>query len=166
MTTASTENKPVGNPLDIFIAGARKGWTVATQNLLPNVLMAFVIAHILQLLGVIDFMKDNLGGVMGIFGLPGEAIMVLVSAWLSCSAGVGMALSLLAKGNLTPYDITIVMPAIFLMSSQIQYLGRLLGVAECPKRYWPLLILNSLLNSFIAMFIMKQLMAIYGVNAS
>ena len=30
-------------------------------------------------------------------------------------------------------DITILIPAIFLMGSQLQYMGRLLGVADVPK---------------------------------
>ena len=39
-----------GNPFDIFVVGARKGFTVATQNLMPNVLMAYTIAQILTIL--------------------------------------------------------------------------------------------------------------------
>ena len=34
-------------------------------------------------------------------------------------------------------------------------MGRLLGVAEVPKKYWPLLMLNSILMSVIGMLIMR-----------
>ena len=153
MTEAAV--KTTKNPLDIFITGARKGFNIAMTNLLPNVLMAFVLAHILTLLGVMDFLGTHCGGAMAVFGLPGEAITVLLSAWLSCSAGAGVAASLLAAGQLDATGVTIVLPAIFLMASQIQYLGRLLGVADCPKRYWPLLMLNSIINSCIAMLVMR-----------
>ena len=37
------------NPFDIFVAGLRKGFGVAINNLMPNVIMAFVLAYILQL---------------------------------------------------------------------------------------------------------------------
>ena len=68
----TTETRPVQikpNIFDIFIGGARKGWNLATQNLVPNILMAYVIAYILNILGVMDFLGYWLGPIMGIFGL-------------------------------------------------------------------------------------------------
>jgi len=41
------------------------------------------------------------------------------------------------------------------MASQIQYMGRLLGVADVPKKYWPVLMLNSVLMAFIGMILMR-----------
>ena len=49
-----TEKTTSTNPLDIFIVGVRKGINIALLNLTPNVLMAFVFAHMLTLLGVMD----------------------------------------------------------------------------------------------------------------
>lgn len=143
------------NPFDIFVAGLRKGFGVAINNLMPNVIMAFVLAYILQLWGVMKFLGDTCGPVMGLFDLPGEALTVLCATWLSCGAGVGVAASLLASGNLSPHDITILSPALLLMASQIQYMGRLLGVADVPKKYWPFLMFNSILMACIGMFIMR-----------
>ena len=91
MNNKDTQSK---NPFDVFVIGARKGWNIAVNNMIPNVLMAFAIAHILDLLGVLNFMSVVFGPVMGIFGLPGQAVMALLTAWLSLSAGVGMAVSL------------------------------------------------------------------------
>jgi len=34
-------------------------------------------------------------------------------------------------------------------------MGRLLGVADVPKKYWPLLMLVSVINAAIAMFVMR-----------
>lgn len=143
------------NPFDIFIIGLRKGFNVAINNLLPNVLMAFVLAYILELFGVMAFLGKVCGPVMSIFDLPGQAITVLCATWLSCGAGVGVAASLLASGTLNGTDITIMSPALLLMASQIQYMGRLLGVAEVPKKYWPLLMFNSILMAVIGMLIMR-----------
>lgn len=153
MSNATTVQS--NNPFDIFVAGLRKGFGVAINNLMPNVIMAFVLAYILQLWGVMKFLGDTCGPVMGLFDLPGEALTVLCATWLSCGAGVGVAASLLASGNLTPHDITILSPALLLMASQIQYMGRLLGVADVPKKYWPFLMFNSILMACIGMFIMR-----------
>lgn len=153
--TNNTQVNSSNNPFDIFVTGARKGFHIAIHNLLPNVLMAYVIAEILNLLEVMGVVGQIFAPVMGLFGLPGEAITVLLTAWLSSSAGTGVAVSLLSKGVLTGSDITILAPAIFLMGSQLQYMGRLLGVSDVPKKYWPLLMLTSIINAAIAMFVMR-----------
>ena len=154
---SNNTNKTNNNPFDIFVIGARKGFTVATQNLLPNVLMAYTLSEILNLLGVMKMIGAIFGPAMGLFGLPGEAVTVLLTAWLSSSAGTGIAVSLLSNGTINGTHATILIPAIFLLGSQIQYMGRLLGVADVPKKYWPLLMLTSILNACIAMVVMNIL---------
>lgn len=153
----SNNAKPAtsNNPFDIFVIGARKGWQIAINNLLPNVLMAYVIAEILNILGAMQLIGKLFGPLMGIFGLPGEAVTVLLTTWLSSSAGTGVAVSLLTKGTLNGTHASILIPALFLMGAQLQYMGRLLGVADVPKKYWPLLMLASILNACIAMLVMR-----------
>lgn len=151
----SNNSQTTGNPFDIFVIGARKGFIIATQNLLPNVLMAYTISYILTLVGAMELIGKVFGPAMGLFGLPGEAVTVLLTAWLSSSAGTGIAVSLLSTGVLNGAQATILIPAIFLMGSQLQYMGRLLGVADVPKKYWPLLMIASILNALVAMLVMN-----------
>ena len=49
MTTQANSQKKTNNPFDIFVIGARKGFTLATQSLMPNVIMAYVLAEILRI---------------------------------------------------------------------------------------------------------------------
>ncbi len=153
----SNNAKPAtpSNPFDIFVIGARKGFQIAINNLMPNVLMAYVIAEILNLVGAMQFIGKIFAPMMGIFGLPGEAVTVLLTTWLSSSAGTGVAVSLIAKGVLNGTHASILIPALFLMGAQLQYMGRLLGVADTPKKYWPLLMLASIINACIAMIVMR-----------
>ena len=95
MTNHSTTSK---NPFDIFIVGLRKGLDIGLYSLLPNVLMAFVLTYMLNLFGVMKFLGDTCGGVMGAFDLPGEAITVLLATWLSCGAGVDSRAGLHSDG--------------------------------------------------------------------
>ena len=143
------------NPFDIFIIGARKGFNIAVNNLVPNILMAYAVSEVLRILGVMKMVGEIFGPMMFIFGLPGEAVTVLLTAWLSSSASVGLAASMFANGILEPRHITILMPAFFLMGAQLQYMGRLLGVADVHKRYWPLLMSASILNAMLAMLLMN-----------
>ena len=150
---ATADNKVSSNPFDIFIAGCRKGLLVCANYLLPNVLMAFVLTYILSLLGVMDFLGKVCGPMMGVFGLKGEC-----ATWLSCGAGVGVAASLFTAGTISATDVTIMSPALILMASQIQYMGRLLGLADVPKKYWPLLMFTSVFMAGIGMLIMRAVM--------
>lgn len=142
---------------DVFVAGARKGWNIATTSTLPNVLMAFIIIYALEITGALNGMAWLFGPVMRIFGLPGEAAAVLIGGWMSMGGGVGVAISLYEKGILTGGHLAILAPAIYLMGSQVQYAGRILGVVGIPARLIPLMIALSVLNAFGAMLIMRVL---------
>ncbi len=92
---------------------------------------------------------------MAVFGLPGEAITVLMGSWLSMGGGVGVAASLYTAKILTGSHLSILIPAIFLMGSQVQYMGRLLGTAAVQTRYYPMLFAISIVNALVAMLIMR-----------
>ena len=155
-----SNNQPkVNNPFDIFIIGARKGSNITLNNLVPNILMAYAVAEVLRILGVMKFVGEVFGPLMFVFGLPGEAVTVVLTAWLSSSASVGLAANMAANGILEARHVTILMPCFFLLGAQLQYMGRLLGVADVPKRYWPLLMSASLLNALLAMLVMNWFFA-------
>jgi len=151
----NTERKRM--PTDIFVEGARKGWVIATTSTLPNILMAFVLIKVLQITGALEIMGIVFAPIMAIFGLPGEAAAVLIGAWMSAGGGVGVAVSLFGEGLLSGNDIAIVAPAIFLMGSQVQYIGRILGPIATEGRYIPIMIGISIFNACSAMFAMNIL---------
>ena len=142
---------------DVFVSGVKRGWGIATGSMLPNVLMAFVLIHFLKLTGILDLLGSLFGPVMKIFGLPGEALMVLLAAWLSMGGGVGVASSLFAAGTLSLHDIAVIAPAMYLMGSQVQYIGRVLGVIGVPGKYIPVMVLISVINALLALLVMQIL---------
>lgn len=71
------DNSGPQNIMDMFIDGARRGFTIATTNLLPNVVMAFVIIQALKITGLLDWVGHICEPVMALWGLPGEAATVL-----------------------------------------------------------------------------------------
>ena len=140
---------------DVFVSGVKRGWGIATGSMLPNVLMAFILIYVLKLTGILDLLGTLCGPVMKIFGLPGEALMVLLAAWLSMGGGVGVASSLFAAGSLSLHDIAVLAPAMYLMGSQVQYIGRLLGVVGTPGKYIPVMVLISIINALLALLVMQ-----------
>lgn len=96
--------------MDIFVRGARKGWNIAIDNIIPNVLMAYVCIKILNVTGLLTLAGKFFAPVMAIWGLPGEAIMVLFSALMSMGGAVGVCMALYNDGGIDERSITIVIP--------------------------------------------------------
>lgn len=140
---------------DVFVEGARKGWNIATSSTLPNVVMAFIIIKALEITGALKGMGMIFAPLMGLFGFPGEAAAVLIGGWMSMGGGIGVAIGLFDKGIISGEHLAILAPAIYLMGSQVQYLGRILGVIGTQAKRIPLMIVISIVNAFIAMLLMR-----------
>jgi len=151
----TTEAKTDRNILNLFVEGAKQGWAIGTSSMLPNVVMAFVFIRILEIVGVLDFIGRTAAPIMVLWGLPGEGLVVLLAAFMSMGGAVGVAASLAASGKLTAVDVTILSPAIMLMGSLIQYLGRCLGTADANRKYWGWHIIISIFNGFLGMWMMR-----------
>lgn len=153
--TEGAPKKQKINILDAFLEGARNGLNITFNNMVPNILLAFTIVQFINKLGILDIIGKIFSPVMAIFGLPGEAVTVLVTSWLAMGSGVGVAASLFTSGILTAKQVTIVMPAIYLMGAQLNYSGRCLGLSELPNKYYKWCFLICIVNAFIAMWIMN-----------
>lgn len=147
-------------PFDVFVEGARKGWAVGIGSIIPNVLMAFVIIQFLKVTGILDIVGTVCAPLMALFGLPGESIAVLVSSWMSMGGGTAIAATLYAEGKLTPTDLAILLPAIYIMGSQVQYLGRVLGTMGVKGRYYGPMILISIVNALLSLWVMNLIVAV------
>ena len=146
------------NVLDLFVEGAKQGWSIAIGSMMPNVLMAYVLIQILRLTKVLDIIGSLAAPVMALWGLPGEALVVLCAAFMSMSGAAGVAAGLMTAGKLTAVDATVLAPAIMLMGSLIQYIGRCLGTADANRKYWGWQILICVINGFVAMWLMRLFM--------
>lgn len=149
------------NVMDHFVDGARRGLNIALTSTLPNVMMAFVIIQVLKISGLLAVIGKVFGPIMGLWGLPGEAATVLAAAFMSMGGAVGVVAGLLSSNLLDNTGVTILIPAIYLMGSLIQYIGRVLGTAETNKKYWGVMLGICLLNALLAMTAMRFIVAIF-----
>ena len=158
MSNTNTEVKVNKNILDLFIEGARKGFTIGTTSLLPNVVMAFVVIRILDVTGLLHLIGVVFEPIMGFWGLPGEAATVLITALMSMGGGVGVAMSLYTAGTLDAMQITVIIPAIYLMGNPVQNVGRCLGIAEVNTKHYPAIILICVINALLSIWAMRLIM--------
>ena len=153
--SSNANSKPMVT--DVFVKGAVHGWQIATSSTIPNVLMAFVIIKILKHSGLLDIIGQVFDPVMALFGLPGQAATILLGAWMSMGGGVGVAVALFGSGVVDGTHLAIVTPAIYLMGSKIQYMGRCLGVIGIKGKDLPIIMTIPVLTAFLSMIVMRLL---------
>ena len=78
MKPLETERKK--SIIEIFMGGAKGGFYIAVEQILPAMILGYVIVEFLEITGLMDLVGKLFGPVMGIFGLPGAAVAVLISA--------------------------------------------------------------------------------------
>jgi spore maturation protein SpmB len=145
------------NIIDMFVKGARNGWNIAINSLLPNVILAFTLIKILQVTGIMNLIGLLCAPVMGLFGLPGQAITVNMTALLSQGGAVGVLAGLLSSGSLNAREATILLPAVFASGGVLQNIGRVLGTAGVNTKHYGVVLCMTILNGILAMMIMSVL---------
>ena len=156
--TAAVEVQPKKTILDLFIDGARRGWTIGTMSLLPNVVMAFVIIRALDITGLLHLIGVVFSPIMAIWGLPGEAATVIVTSIMSMGGAASVAATLFMDGTLDPVQLSSLVPGIYLMGNPVQNIGRCLGIAGTnTKHYVPILVI-SVINVLLSIWAMRFLL--------
>lgn len=150
---AETEKKQ--NILDLFVEGARRGFTIGTTSLLPNVIMAFVIIRVLEVTGLLKLIGISFAPIMALWGLPGEAATVIITSIMSMGGGVGVAASLYIAQHLDATQVTILLPAIYLMGNPVQNVGRCLGISGVNTKHYIAIIAICVINALLSIWAMR-----------
>ncbi len=148
---------PRKNIMDLFTDGARRGFTIATTSLLPNVIMAFVIIQALKVTGLLDIVGKVCEPIMALWGLPGVAATVLLASVMSMGGGVGVCASLVVAGTISGHDATVLLPASYLMGYPVQNTGRCLGTAGVNPKYYPHIIVICVVYALLSLWVMQLL---------
>lgn len=146
------------NVLELFIEGAQRGFVIGTTSLMPNVIMAFVIIRILDVTGLLKFIGVIFSPIMTLWGLPGESAMVIIASLMSMGGAIGIATSLYNAGSLTALQITMLVPAIYLMGNPVQNVGRCLGIAAVDTKHYAAIISICVINSLVSIWIMRLIL--------
>jgi spore maturation protein SpmB len=141
--------------IDAFLEGARRGLDMTLKGIMPNVVMAFVIIHFLNITGILDVISNIAAPVMALFGLPGAGFAAWMAGWLSLGGGVGAALALYSDGALVDSHMTILLCAFVVIGAQLQYMGRIMITAGTESKVIGKIMLTGVVMSFIVMFLVQ-----------
>lgn len=149
--------------IELFNQGARKGWNVAINTIMPAMVLGYVLVQAFKLLGIMDIIAKICGPVMGIFGLPGEAATVLISAFFAKAAGAATAANLYAEGILTAAQATICVMPCMLMGTLVGHFARIVLVCDTNSKYKPWMFFIALFDSAIGMLLMRLVLTVMGL---
>lgn len=136
------EKKP--SVVDTFLKGCARGFKVGIENITPAMILGYVLVYILQETGLMDLLGVVMSPVMNLFGLPGEAFAVLISAFFAKASGCATAASMYQAGTLTLGQASMMLPACILMGTLIGHYARIVLVTGSNKKWHPLLIVVCL----------------------
>ena len=114
-------------------------------------ILGYVLVYILKETGLMDILGTVMSPVMGLFGLPGEAFAVLISAFFAKASGCATAASMYEAGALTLGQASMMLPACILMGTLIGHYARIVLVTDTNKKWHPLLIAVCLLDAAISL---------------
>ncbi|MGM9532594.1 nucleoside recognition domain-containing protein [Intestinibacter sp.] len=149
--------------VELFMNGCKKGFYIGVEKILPALLMGAFIVQFLKLTGLVDILGNVCGPVMNIFGLPGESIVVILSAFFSKGAGAATAFSLYSEGMLTAVQCTILIMPCMLMGTLVGHYARIVLVAETNPKHRMILLIVPIIDSIIGMFAMKLILSVMGL---
>ena len=101
--------------VDTFLKGCVRGFKVGIENITPAMILGYTLVYILQATGLMDLLGTVFAPVMGLFGLPGEAFAVLISAFFAKASGCATAATMYAAGTLTLGQASMLLPACILI---------------------------------------------------
>lgn len=159
----ATEKKKLSAP-ELFMQGAKKGFYIGVELIVPAMVMAYALLAFLKFLGIMPIIGQILGPVMGIFGLPGEASLALLAAFFAKAAGAATAASLYSAGTITAAQATILFPACITMGTLIGHFARVVLVCRVRSIYYPVMFLTPIIDAVIVMWMTKAVLMLTGIE--
>ena len=119
--------------------GAKEGFYIGIENILPAMVLGYVIIRFLELTGLVNLIGKVFAPVMGIFGLPGDA-----------------------AGTLNAAQATILVVPCMLMGTLVGHYARIVLVAGTNPKYRSHLLGLPILLSLVGMLGMRGIMMLMG----
>lgn len=161
--TKETKKTQKQGIVPIFMNGAKKGFYIGVEQILPAMILGYVIIQVFKLTGLIDLVSIVFKPVMGVFGLPGEAVVVLLSAFFSKAAGAAAAANFYAEGVLTAAQCTILIMPCMLMGTLIGHFARIILVVDVNPKHRALMLITPIIDSVIGMLLMRLILIVMGL---
>ena len=158
-TTAAAPAKKKGF-IDVFLDGGKRGVNMWLNGLVPGAIVGYLLTQILQVSGIMTVLGKVFSPIMGIFNLPGEAVACIMTSFFSLVSSCASAAALATNGVMSGEQIAIICPMLVCVGSGIQFLGRMLSVADVPGKQYGVNLVISVICAAIAGLLMRVILGV------
>lgn len=145
--------------LNLMMQGSLKGLNIWFRNIMPSVVLTGLFLAVVEVTGLLDLIGDLMAPVMGVFGLPGEAIVPWATGWLNMAASIMAALPLLESGVLTGTHAAILL-AMIMGSTAIDKMFRLASTSGADGKTSMICVGLTVLCSILCGLVMRGVLFI------
>lgn len=149
--------------IEEFVFGAKNGFYLGVERIIPAMILAYVLILFLKTTGLMNIIGTAVAPVMGLFGLPGEAIVALISAFFAKAAGCATAATLYNDGVINAAQATILFPACITMGTLIGHFVRCVMASGANPKHHALLMAIPVVDAVISMLLTRVLLNLFGV---
>ena len=149
--------------LEEFIFGAKNGFYLGVEKIIPAMILAYVLILFLKITGLMAIIGNVISPVMAIFGLPGEAIVALISAFFAKAAGAATAATLYADGTINAVQATILFPATITMGTLIGHFVRCVVASGANPKHHPMLVAIPIIDAVFSMLLTRMIITFMGI---
>lgn len=149
--------------IESFLDGCKKGVHITLNNIMPSMILGYVVVQFLTLTGLIDLLSFVFGPIMALFGLPGEAVSVFVAAIFAKASGAAAAASLFYAGTISAAQATLLIVPCMLMGTLIGHYARCVLVSGVDGLWRGLLLVMPLIDTIIGLIIMRIALMAMGL---
>ncbi|NLW72896.1 MAG: nucleoside recognition protein [Chloroflexi bacterium] len=149
--------------VSVFMRGAKRGFYIGIEQIAPAMILGYAIVQFLTLTGLVDLLGSLFKPIMGVFGLPGESVIVLVSAFFAKAAGAATAANLFQQGLVNAAQATVLLVPSMLMGTLVGHFARIVLVAETNPKYHQYLLVIPVIDSILGMLAMRLMLTLMGL---
>lgn len=149
--------------LEEFIFGAKNGFYLGVEKIIPAMILAYVLILFLKITGLMALIGNVISPVMAIFGLPGEAIVALISAFFAKAAGAATAATLYADGTINAVQATILFPATITMGTLIGHFVRCVVASGANPKHHAMLVAIPIIDAVLSMLLTRMIITFMGI---
>lgn len=155
MAEAAAKKKTL---LEEFMSGCKKGFYIGAENIMPAMVLAYSLILFLNITGLMDIIANAVAPVMALFGLPGGAIVALISAFFAKAA------SLYAEGVINAAQATILFPATITMGTLVGHFARCVLTSGANPKHHALLLAIPVIDALLSMIIVRIILNFMGIS--
>lgn len=150
--------------IEEFVFGAKNGFYLGVERIIPAMILAYVLILFLKTTGLMTIIGQIVAPVMALFGLPGESIVALISAFFAKAAGCATAATLYNDGVINAAQATILFPACITMGTLIGHFVRCVMASGVNPKHHLLLMSVPIIDAIISMLLTRLLLNFFGVS--